>query len=69
MQDRKPPKQIDLDQTEYRTEPRKGEPIFAPGGIAFLVSLVIMTIIGMWFSELFAPLGEWAAGLVRRSMN
>lgn len=48
-----PDKQIDLEQTEYRREPRKNEPFFAPGAglrvkwflIMFAVSIVCGVVV------------------------
>lgn len=50
-----PDKQIDLEQTEYRREPRKNEPFFAPGAGTrikwFAIMFAISTVIGIvsWF--------------------
>lgn len=41
--------------TDYRGPGRKGEPFFSPGGIMFLVMLVVTTLLSIWLSDLFRP--------------
>lgn len=55
--------------TDYRGPGRKGEPLFAPGGVMFLVGFVLLTLLGIWFSDLFRPAGQWVGDAIRRSVN
>lgn len=55
--------------TDYRGPGRKGEPFFAVGGLAFLFWFVVMTLFSLWLTDLFRPLGDWAAEAVRRARS
>ena len=65
-----PPKEIEAEPfRDYQPEGRKGEPLFAPGGVMFLVGFVLLTLLGIWFSDLFRPAGQWVGDAIRRIVN
>jgi hypothetical protein len=57
------PKEIEAEPfRDYRTEGRKGEPLFAPGGAWFLAMIVVTAVVSIWFSDLFRPAVEYFLG-------
>ncbi|CAO4140678.1 hypothetical protein [Methylorubrum extorquens] len=59
----KPPAEIEAEPfRDYQPEGRKGEPLFAPGGVMFLVGFVLLTLLGIWFSDLLRPVVEHFLG-------
>lgn len=58
MRDSDPSKQIDLERREYRAEPRKGEPIMAPGGWLVLVGVAGVALYYYVGARVLGPLIE-----------
>lgn len=57
--------EIDLEPKDYRAEPLKGEPVFAPGGLLRLGVYAGVVALGLVIAIIASPIYWWVSGWLR----